>query len=471
MNVGIYVRVSTDLQFEKGHSIPEQTDRLTSYCAAKGWNVYKVYTDAGYSGSNTNRPALDEMLSDIHAGLINMVLVYKLDRLSRSQKDTLHLIEEEFLKNNVDFTSMTENFDTSTPLGRAMIGILSVFAQLEREQIKERMAMGNVARAKSGYWRGGSGAPIGYRYVKGQGLEINEYEAMQIRKVFELFLDGMTFHAIQQYMHERYTTAYGEWNNAAIVSKILTNSTYIGKVNYAGETYDGVHESIIDMDTWEKAQIKYREYMKILDENKRQPYQSTHLLTGSLICGGCGARVCFHNSRHKDKNGIVRDYPTYACYTRNGHKTMRTAKGCHCKPWKSHELEDLIWNEIAGLKFESGKKSKKKNNDIEILQNRIAEIDKQLEKLIDLYSIGNIPLDMVQKRTESLREEREKLGGEILDLKRKEPEMTTERARAMVSELDDVRQSDLETQKTFIKALIKQIVLMPNHDVEIYWTF
>ncbi|WP_239828203.1 recombinase family protein, partial [Streptococcus pneumoniae] len=100
----------------------------------KDWNVYKVYTDGGFSGSNTDRPALESLIKDAKKRKFDTVLVYKLDRLSRSQKDTLHLIEDVFIKNGIEFLSLQENFDTSTPFGKAMIGLLSVFAQLEREQ-------------------------------------------------------------------------------------------------------------------------------------------------------------------------------------------------------------------------------------------------------------------------------------------------------------------------------------------------
>ena len=116
-----YVRVSTDNQLEN-YSIEEQTDRLKAYCKAKDIQIVKIYTDGGYSGGNVNRPALQQMLQDIGKGLIDSVIVYKLDRLSRSQKDTLMLIEDCFLAKNVDFVSVNENFDTSTPIGRAMIG-------------------------------------------------------------------------------------------------------------------------------------------------------------------------------------------------------------------------------------------------------------------------------------------------------------------------------------------------------------
>ena len=145
--IACYIRVSTSEQALNGQSLAEQEDRLLKYCDALNWQNTKVYKDAGFSGGNLNRPALQELIKDIPH--INKVIVYKLDRLSRSQKDTLYLIEDVFIKNNVDFISMCENFDTSSSFGKAMIGILSVFAELERNQIKERMTMGKFARAST----------------------------------------------------------------------------------------------------------------------------------------------------------------------------------------------------------------------------------------------------------------------------------------------------------------------------------
>ena len=126
--IAIYVRVSTQEQAQNGYSVEEQTERLKKYSEAIGRNDFKIYTDGGFSGGNTDRPALQELINDIKSHLIDKVIVYKLDRLSRSQLDTLYLIEKVFLANDCDFVSISENFDTSTPFGKAMIGILAVFA-------------------------------------------------------------------------------------------------------------------------------------------------------------------------------------------------------------------------------------------------------------------------------------------------------------------------------------------------------
>ena len=233
MRVICYVRVSTREQAEKGYSVGEQQERLRAYCMAKDWIVEDVITDPGFSGAKLERPGIQRVIQLVQEKKCEAVLVWKLDRLSRSQKDTLYLIEDVFLKNGCAFVSMNENFDTSTAFGRAMIGILSVFAQLEREQIRERMAVGRVGRAKAGLFHGGGFAPIGYDYKTiaegGEGLVVNEYEAMQVREVFSLYLQGWPVNRIRKYMTARYTTKSGDWGNDTTIRDVLKNPLYIGK--------------------------------------------------------------------------------------------------------------------------------------------------------------------------------------------------------------------------------------------------
>lgn len=186
MKVAIYVRVSTLEQVKSGYSIQEQQDRLEAYCKSRDWEIYKTYVDPGFSGADLERPGIRQMVNDGIDKKYNTVLVYKLDRLSRSQKDTLLLIEEVFNKNDISFVSLSENFDTSTSFGRAMIGMLSVFAQLERENIRERLEMGRVARAKEGYYHGGGNyEPLGYTYIDGE-LVVNEDERGIVEDIFIL---------------------------------------------------------------------------------------------------------------------------------------------------------------------------------------------------------------------------------------------------------------------------------------------
>lgn len=301
-NVAIYVRVSTQEQAAEGYSIQEQAERLTKYCEAHGWNITKVYTDPGFSGANRDRPALQLLCSDVKKNMFDTVLVYKLDRLSRSQKDTLYIIEDVFLKNQIAFVSMLENFDTGTPFGRAMIGILSVFAQLERDQIRERSQMGHDARAKEGYFHGGGYAPIGYNYENGL-LSINEYEAAIVRRAYKLFLDGLPVHSIYLTMEKEFPagTRFGRITYSSVESMLKT-ILYAGFITWKGNIYPGKHDPIIPYETFQEVQaiIKRR---RIEEPQRLTAFQHTTILGGIVFCGYCGARYfCKTNTASKKKS-------------------------------------------------------------------------------------------------------------------------------------------------------------------------
>lgn len=187
---GLYCRVSTDIQME-GYSIDAQKDFLKSYCKMHEIDNYEFYIDGGYSGSNINRPDMQRLIEDVEDHKIDIVVVFKLDRLSRSQKDTLYLIEEVFNPNDCGFVSIKENFDTNTPFGKAMVGILSVFAQLERETILERTRIGRKKRAEEGLWYGTGNLPFAYDYDEKKGILVPNKEKVEIvNKMVELYLQG-----------------------------------------------------------------------------------------------------------------------------------------------------------------------------------------------------------------------------------------------------------------------------------------
>lgn len=480
--VAIYVRVSTQEQAAEGYSISEQQERLTKYCEAHGWTLVDAYVDPGYSGANTDRPALQKLLSDIPRGCFDTVLVYKLDRLSRSQKDTMQLIEDVFLKNNIDFISMNENFDTGTPFGRAMIGILSVFAQLERDQIKERLTMGRVGRAKTGKWNGGQKPPVGYEYKDGNLIPI-EYEAMQVRKVFDMFLNGLngeqlSLHQIKDYMSSRYRTRYSAWAQAACVSRVLKNRVYIGEIKYGGIWYPGAHEPIISMETWEAAQQKYETYIKQFSKSQRHPFEGRYLLSGILYCGYCGARYYMQISSRKNSNGETKRYYSYRCYSKSGNKAMIRMKGCPSKGYKKDDIENTVICEIRKLALDPSeidrmyeKSRPDEENNTEILNNRISELDAQIDKLLDLYQLGNIDISKVSKRIDELNEEKENLVNELSEKKIPEPSLCLEDAHKIIADFEPVfRDGTPEAQQALVRSLIKKIVLYEN-DMEIYWNF
>lgn len=313
--VAIYIRVSTARQDQEGYSIPLQKERLIAYCRAQGWVVSGMFIDPGHSGSTLERPGMESLIAGIKAGKYDVVLVYKLDRLSRSQKDTLFLIEDIFMKNDVAFVSMQESFDTSTVFGLAMVGILSVFAQMERSTIVERTMLGRTGRAEDGLWHGGGTAPIGYEYIDGE-LVVNKEEARQIREVYQLYADGYSVTEITRRMDGR-TTKHGDWSHTGTVGNVLDNPLYAGIVHFDGVQEKGQHEAIVSPELNRKVKAR-RERLRHAEATG----DSNYLLTGLIYCADCGARY-FANKR---PNKTV----VYSCHSR-AKKAKNMVKDPKCK--------------------------------------------------------------------------------------------------------------------------------------------
>ena len=439
-----YVRVSTDNQLEN-YSIEEQTDRLKAYCKAKDIHIVKFYTDGGYSGGNLNRPALQQMLTDIDHGIIDLVVVYKLDRLSRSQKDTLTLIEDRFLTRNVDFISINENFDTSTPFGRAMIGILSVFAQLEKDQITERFTMGRIGRAKNGYFHGGGNAPTGYDYIDGN-LVVNQYEALQVQELYNRFIKGYSVYDCWRYMQQKYTTKYGGWNSETLVRNVLKNELYIGKVKFKGAVYQGNHQAIIQEDVFQQVQNIFNGSRRADNTFRRSPFKASTLLSSLVYCGKCGAR--FHG-----------EHGNYSCYSRTkGDKKYIIDPNCRNKKWKIEALDKVVIDYISRLDFSALESSRTIPVIINDHKSRLSDIDKQIEKLIDLYQVGGIPIETIQKKIESLTREKETLLHESKP--KAEPKVTLAEMRGARDTLMTLSESaSLEERRACLTMIVDRITV------------
>ena len=463
---GIYIRVSTQEQVTEGYSIAAQKERLINYCKAKDWSIVNIYIDGGFSGSNIERPAMQKLISEIDK--IDIVLVYKLDRLSRSQKDTLYLIEDVFLKNNVDFVSMNESFDTSTPFGRAMIGILSVFAQLERETIKERSLMGRMERAKEGYFHGGGFAPVGYDYV-GRDLIINEYEAMQVRTVYDMYLKGYGVDRITSIMHDSYTTRHGSWGSHTAVTSVLDTPVYAGIITFGGQQYKGKHDPIISPDLFEKVQaLRKARYIK-----KERVFMYKSLLGGFLFCGYCGARYASKDNRNQLKY--------YACYSRaKTKKYLIKDPNCKNKNWRREQLDVLVEEQVYRLAIDKKyfdeilKENlivKKDTTANDIITKRIGEIEKQINKFMDLYQLDSIPADELGKRIQKLCEEKKNLKSQIQPTKETAPPVDIQNVIEQLANLDVIwKYADMEEKRNILKGLINKIMIYDER-IEIEWSF
>ena len=479
IRVAIYVRVSTQEQAKEGYSIGEQIDRLKKYADVHDYVVVKIYTDAGYSGGNMERPALQEMIADIKAGKIDKVCVYKLDRLSRSQKDTMTLLEDIFLDNKCDFESMTEKFDTSTSFGRAMIGILSIFAQLERENIKERMSMGMTARIKEGKWRGGAQVPFGYDYEPQlEKLVVNEYEAMIVKNLFEKFSEGTALYTIAQEMQEKGQTLHNGKIDRRNLRYMLQNKTYCGYQRNNGEWIESLHDAIIDEPTYDKVQV-------ILEENRRRfdeagyktgiKAMSTNL-GGLIYCARCGGKYS------KSKSGTTQygySY-NYACYSRHKKvKTMIKDPNCKNKNYKIDVLDDIIFGEIKKLAIDPDylHSIKQKNSQseaaqqIHAIETQIKSINGQLSRFMDLYGIGKYSIEELDEKTSPLQDQRSKLQNELKRLKDDTNKLTEPEVIKLVESFDEViEHGDLHERRAIIEALIEKIVI-DGDDITIHWNF
>ena len=251
----LYVRYSTHSQ-DDNHSVAIQLERTKLLCASKGWVVVDEFIDPAYSGSNMERPALQEMLTRLAE--YEVVVVYRLDRLSRSQRDTMTLIQDYFLKNNVDFVSVSETLDTTTPFGLAMIGILAVFAELERATITERLQGGIDKRVEAGYRLiSGNQMPTGYTKGKDEDgnniLVIDEYEAEKVRRIFDLYEQ---YHSITKIQEVLKTEGY-RTRRYSTIRQILSNRLYIGQVQRRDKYYPGVHDPIITIEQFDRVQALF----------------------------------------------------------------------------------------------------------------------------------------------------------------------------------------------------------------------
>lgn len=450
LKAAIYARVSTHEQVEN-YSIEVQLERARSYCESKGWTVYDEYVDAGYSGATLERPDLQRMLDDLDK--IDVVLVYKLDRLSRSQRDTLTLIEDYFLKNNIEFVSITETIDTSTPFGKAMVGILSVFAQLERETIMERLRFGHMKRVQEGYRvPGGNYDPAGYKRENGE-LVIKDDEAEHIRVAFDLYEQ---YHSITKVQKRLKEMGFTVWRFRRY-RDILSNPLYCGYVSFAGELYKGRHEPIITEEQFERVQELLARHR---GHNAHKAKES--LLSGLLVCSRCGEMYVSYSTNDQKSNG--KKYYYYICKARRF--PSEYDKKCMNKNWNRKKLDKLIINEINNLILDK-RLEEKEVRKIDYTQ-QIKKVDEKIERLLTLYVDGNIDKALLDKQIEKLNREKEELVQQkILQDKQLRSTITADQLKQYAIDLD---QADFATRQAVVQKLIRCIYI-DGENVEIEWNF
>ena len=393
----IYIRVSTDAQAEEGYSIDAQKEQLAAYCVSKGIKDYEFYIDGGWSGSNLERPEMQRLIKDAKDEKLSHCIVYKLDRLSRSQKDTLYIIEDVLNPHGVDFVSLTESLDTSTPMGRLMIGILSAFAQLERENIRLRTRMGMKERVKDGYWMGGGRIPFGYDYDSEQGILVPNKDAEKVRQIYDLYIQGHAAQSIANMLGLKYER---------LAIQILKRKSNYGIIEYNGEEYQGRHEPIISKEIYDVAMNE------MLKRSITNVTTSEYLLTGLVYCGKCGAKMRYQKW---GKKGVK-----LTCYSQQKSKPY-LIKDPNCdqeKIW-SEEVEGVVIKTLFALKNrteEVDKTQPLETSTLDILNNQREEVEKKIKRLYNLYaeSEDDILLDTINENKKKLENIKKRIENEII---------------------------------------------------------
>jgi len=406
---GIYARVSTERQAEiKDGSLDTQISRLKNYITYRNthvkddekWVVSDIYREEGRSGKDTHRPELQRLLSDVASGKINTVICTKLDRITRSIIDFDNLTKT-FKKYHIEFISLEENFDTTTPIGEAMLEISLVFAKLERQTTSKRTKDKMQWRAEQGLWNGGQ--ILGYDLVD-KKLIVNHKEAQTVKLMFEKYIElGSVLQVVEWLNKHGYRTKEyvsrrkgikrgGNRFFNAYVSQKLTSRVYIGEVTHNDNMHKGQHKPIIDKKLWNEANRLLKLHAPLRKNPKRET-KYIFVLQGLVKCGKCGNYMTSKYST--GRNGL---HPYYQC-TRNAHGGK---DACDMKYVPAAEFEKAILEKIkdmcedkkrlqeivkkANRSTESALRSHKQDRKIQ--ENKLKPIANSIKHILDALSKG-----------------------------------------------------------------------------------
>jgi DNA invertase Pin-like site-specific DNA recombinase len=337
----IYTRKSTSVGLEQDfNSLDAQREACTAYIGKQpAWTVVgERYDDGGFTGANIERPAFQRLLTDIEAGKIDVVIVYKVDRLSRSLLDFAKLMER-FGRAKASFVSVTQNFSTADAMGRLTLNMLMSFAEFEREMIGERTRDKIAAARRKGKWTGGT-VPLGYS-VEGKRLAVNDLEAVLVREIFALYLEQRSALAVARLLNERHRLTKHHraengkirearpWTKADVLSAIK-NPVYAGYMRSHGEFYEGEHEALVDRETFSRARALLDGATRTTNDPARNP---NYILRGLLRCACCGSPFTPASTRRGRT-----EYRYYRCIRRD--KEGREA--CPSSPLPAGAIEAYV---------------------------------------------------------------------------------------------------------------------------------
>lgn len=494
----IYTRQSAD----KKDSISVETQ--VEFCKRElSSDNYKVYQDKGFSGGNINRPDFQQLMADIKNGLITKVIVYRLDRISRSILNFTSMMEI-FNKYKVEFVSCNEKLDTTTPAGRMVVNILIVFAQYERESAQQRIKDNYYERAKRGVFLGGN-TPFGYDFKnvkiankRTSMLVVEQETALIVKKIFDMYVNGMSLGEIAKYFNAN-NIAVGKANNGCrsnTITRILRNPAYVkadmnvyqfldmknctivneledfngnnGLISYGeGDTkfsdisgYNiavGLHDGFIDSDIWLKAQYRVYDNKQIANSGNSQ----NTWLSGITKCGYCGYAMTYKGYSKKVK-GVKRDYKYLRC-------SGKTYKAC------SSDMPYLYLEDVENDVFEllikfikdkniriSNDTDNEKINDAKL---DLSIVDKKIDKLVEsLMEANDVTMTYINKAITKLDAQKKEITNKIIGLE------NTKSSTANISIQDYIDSWDelsIEKKKEFVRSYVNEIRIFKDNNIEI----
>lgn len=484
--LGAYVRVSTEEQAKEGFSIEAQTRVLQAYAIVKGYEKVEMYVDEGYSGKNLRRPQVQRLIADCKAERLQGVIVWRYDRLSRSLRDTLMLVDDVFQAHNVEFISTSEQIDTSSPSGRLVLNILASCAQNEREVTEQRVRMVCLELAKKCVHLGGV-APFGFQIIN-QRYAVEPHEAEAVRHIYQMYVDGLGYSAIMDYLSENgYTTRTGKPFRKTTLYEILGNEKYAGvyvynrtvastrngkRNNHASKPDDEVIRvedgipAIIDKATWERAC-----QMRLNNKHRRGAYtaKQVYLLSGIAVCGVCGRKVSGSTYGH-DRKGTPQRY--YACHD----NCVRRARKEKIESFVIRFLQMLaddptiVHQTIGSVNRLIDQDAFAFNDETKSIANELRKVRDQIQNINSF--IAEKGADAPSSLLESLYAlERKKatLSGALDSANTRYRHISEAEVIDMLSEFHNIQNRPMEVQKTAIHRAVESVALYSDHfDMTLY---
>jgi len=478
IRVAGYIRISTDEEHQP-YSLSAQEDRIKEYIRFRrkeGYRLFRIYSDQK-SGATLDRPGLQSLMSDAEKGLFDLVLIVKMDRLWRDLTDQLHIIDQ-FQKLGIKLEGTDEDIDLETPDGITWAQIRGAFNEAERRKISYRTKIGMRKKASLGGWCGGY-TPFGYRYDKNTKTLIPDpYEAPIVKEMFHLYVEKkMGAKSIALYLNRKgIRTRNGCPFSPSRVIAIITNSVYAGNIRWNGEIFDGKHQSLVDKETFKKAQSILSERRG--DPSLRRSNLSDYPLSGLLQCQLCGRHLVGVSA-----HGRNRTYQYYACPGKFKYGECRLENLPRKKVdnivfsqiKKIFANETLVKNILKRTNIKRAEKIPKKEVELHTVKVQISKKQSIIQRYLSAFESGT--LDAVScnervKKIESeimlLQERKTQLEQEIKESKIQP--LTLQEIKKVIGKLDEIILSASPSlKKAFLRKIIKIIKVHPSSHLEPYY--